>query len=95
MDKWNELGLKPMQASRIAAPLVDGCVAWLECRVLPERSVETRYDLFIAEVLAASADDRVCSEGRWHFDADELRTVHYAAGGQYFTTGQLYIGRTK
>jgi flavin reductase (DIM6/NTAB) family NADH-FMN oxidoreductase RutF len=70
-----------MTASRIAVPLIDGRVAWLECRVLREPSVETRYDLFIAEALASSADVQVASAGRWPFDADELRTVHYAAGG--------------
>ena len=44
-----------MSPSRIAAPLVAGCVAWLECKVLDERPTEQRYDLFIAEVVAEEA----------------------------------------
>jgi flavin reductase (DIM6/NTAB) family NADH-FMN oxidoreductase RutF len=87
VDKWSRFGLGTLPASRIAAPLVDGCIAWLECRVLEERATERKYDLFIAEVVAASADDRVFSAGRWHFDDDGLRTIHYVAGGQFFAIG--------
>ncbi len=93
-DKWAGEGLATLPADRIGAPLVDGCIAWLECRLLEERDVERKYDLFIAEVVAASADDRVFSGGRWHFDDPALKTVHYVAGGQFFTIGDPVTGRT-
>ncbi|HEX7686758.1 MAG TPA: flavin reductase family protein [Burkholderiaceae bacterium] len=71
------------------APLVEGCVAWLECRRLPEAHVEQAYDLFLGEVVAAWADDRVFRDGRWHFaDADPaLRTLHHIAGGHFLAIG--------
>ena len=71
-------------------PLVLGCVAWLLCRVIPEPHNEQAYDLFIGEVTAAWADPRVFSDGRWHFESapDELRTLHYVAGGQFYATGE-------
>jgi len=71
------------------APLVEGCVAWLECRRIPEEHVEKRYDLFLGEVIAAWADDRVFRDGRWHFaDADpSLRSIHHIAGGHFFAIG--------
>jgi flavin reductase (DIM6/NTAB) family NADH-FMN oxidoreductase RutF len=87
-DKWSRCGVGMLPASRIAAPLVAGCVAWLECRVLDERPTERRYDLFIAEVVAAAADDRVFSDGRWHFADEADKTLHYVAGGQFFATGE-------
>lgn len=90
-DKWARCAVGTLPASRIAAPLVDGCVAWLECRVLDERPTERRYDLFIAEVVAASADDRVFSAGRWHFADAADRTLHYVAGGQFFATGEALL----
>lgn len=94
VDKWSRFGIATLPASRIAAPLVDGCIAWLECRVLDERPTERRYDLFIAEVVAAWADERVFSAGRWHFEDDALRTLHYVAGGQFFATGAAHaVGR--
>ncbi len=94
-DKWSQYGLSSIPASRIDAPLVAGCIAWLECRVLEERAVEQKYDLFIADVVAASADDRVFSAGRWHFDDAELKTVHYVAGRQFFTIGEPVMGRPR
>ena len=70
-------------------PLVHGCAAWLVCRVIPEPHNQQAYDLFIGEVVAAWADDRVFRNGHWEFDTapDELRTLHYVAGGQFYATG--------
>lgn len=89
-DKWSEVGLSYFAAEKITAPLVEGCVGWLECRIIPEPHNEQRYDLFLAEVVAAWADPRVFSDGRWHFDGTDstLRTLHYVAGGQFFATGE-------
>ena len=78
-----------LPSSAIAAPGIGGAIAWLECRVIPEPSIQTRHDLFLAEVVAARADARVYRDGRWHFDdaPDELRSLHYVAGGQFLTIG--------
>jgi flavin reductase (DIM6/NTAB) family NADH-FMN oxidoreductase RutF len=92
LDKWQALGLMPFPATRIGTPLLEGCVAWLECRVRPEPDIERRYDLFIADVVAASADDRVFVDGRWRFGEDDLRTLHHVAGGQFYTTGAPCLG---
>jgi flavin reductase (DIM6/NTAB) family NADH-FMN oxidoreductase RutF len=69
--------------------LVQGCAAWLLCRVIPEPHNQQTYDLFIGEVVAAWANDRVFRNGHWEFDTapDELRTLHYVAGGQFYATG--------
>lgn len=87
VDKFAFAGLTPFPAQAIGAPLVEGCVAWLECRVLPRPDNERRHDLFLAEVLAAQADDRVFRDGRWCFDDDKLRTLHYFGGGSFALTG--------
>jgi len=70
-------------------PLVADSAAWLICRVLPEPHNQETYDLFIGEVAAAWADDRVFRNGHWHFDdvGDDLKTLHYIAGGQFYRTG--------
>ncbi|EER59870.1 flavin reductase domain protein FMN-binding [Acidovorax delafieldii 2AN] len=69
--------------------LVQGCAAWLLCHVIPEPHNQQAYDLFIGEVVAAWADERVFRNGHWEFDTapDELRTLHYVAGGQFYATG--------
>jgi flavin reductase (DIM6/NTAB) family NADH-FMN oxidoreductase RutF len=88
-NKLLKHGVTTFAATQVEAPLVGGCVAWLECRVVPEPHNQNTYDLFIGTVVAAWADSRVFSDGRWHFDdaPDELRTLHYIAGGEFFVTG--------
>jgi flavin reductase (DIM6/NTAB) family NADH-FMN oxidoreductase RutF len=93
VDKEATLGLGYLHDGDDAMPRVAGCVAWLACRLLPEPQVQQAYDLFLGEVMAAWADRRVFSAGRWHFDGhDELRTLHHIAGGAYFTPGSMVQG---
>jgi len=89
-DKFEHYGLATFAGEQIAAPLLEHCVGWLECRLLREPHNEERYDLFIGEVVAAQADVRVFSAGRWHFGEgdDALRTLHHIAGGAFFTIGE-------
>ncbi len=88
-DKLQRHGVRLFHAPGHAVPLVHGCAGWLVCRVLPEPRNEQAYDLFIGEVVAAWADERVFRDGHWHFDEapDALRTLHYVAGGQFYATG--------
>jgi flavin reductase (DIM6/NTAB) family NADH-FMN oxidoreductase RutF len=92
VDKLAKNGVTTSPASRVGAPLVEGCVAWLECKVIPEPGVAERYDLLIAEVVAAWADDRCFVDGRWCFASDDDRTIHHIAGGSYFVTGEPLNG---
>lgn len=90
-DKFAAFGIETFAASKIEAPLVTGCVAWLECRIIPEPHIQDTYDLFLAEVVAAQADSRVFSDGRWHFEGhDGLRTIHHISGGNFFATGEAF-----
>ncbi|SDP54668.1 NADH-FMN oxidoreductase RutF, flavin reductase (DIM6/NTAB) family [Ralstonia sp. 25mfcol4.1] len=88
IDKFAAYGLQTFTGSVIGAPLLEGCAAWLECRLLPEPAIQAGYDLFLGEVVAAHADSRVFSEGRWHFTGhDSLRTIHHVAGGHFLVDG--------
>ncbi len=88
-DKLAGLQLQTFPGERIDVPMLAGCIAWLECKVIPDDS--QRYDLIIGEVVAAYADNRVYSHNRWHFGDDpDARTVHYVAGGTFFVTGDAF-----
>lgn len=95
-NKFVAFDLPTFAACKIAAPLVNGCVAWLECKVIPEPHIQDTYDLFLGEVVAAYADARVFSQDvnghfRWHFDGhDELRTIHHIAGGNFMAIGEAF-----
>ncbi len=90
-NKFAAFDLPTFAASKIAAPLVAGCVAWLECKLIAEPHIQDAYDLFLGEVVAAHADERVFSNGHWHFDGhDELRTIHHVAGGNFMAIGEAF-----
>jgi len=87
-DKFAHYGLSTFASTSIDAPMLNGCVAWLECKLIVESPIQNSYDLFVADVVAAYADERVFSAGHWHFDGhDQLRTLHHVAGGAFFATG--------
>jgi flavin reductase (DIM6/NTAB) family NADH-FMN oxidoreductase RutF len=89
LDKFAAFALQTFPGRRIDVPMLAGCVAWLECKVIPDDS--QRHDMILAEVLAAYADSRVYSNNRWHFgDHPDLRTCHYVAGGTFFATGDAF-----
>lgn len=89
-DKFSELGIATFAGAKVGAPLVDGCVGWLECRVIPEPQVQQRYDLFIGEIVAAWADVRAFKNGHWVFEEGGPRSIHYVAGGNFFETGAAF-----
>jgi len=90
VDKFCMPGVEALAASLVSAPLIAGCLAWLECRVIPEPHIQKAYDLFLGEVVAAWADPEVFSNGRWHFPDAERRSIHYLAGGRFFATGEPF-----
>jgi len=88
-NKFSSFGLETFDAKHIAAPLMKECVAWMECKVIPDAS--QRYDLFIAEVVASYVDSSVFHDNQWDFGADPLdRTMHYISNGEYFETGERF-----
>ncbi|EOQ65229.1 hypothetical protein F935_00889 [Acinetobacter calcoaceticus ANC 3811] len=89
-NKLNEFGVKLFYQDGSQTPLVEGCVAWLLCKLIPEPHNQEAHDLFIGEVVSAWADDRVFKDGHWQFDdvPIELKTLHYIAGGQFYVIGQ-------
>ncbi|MDP3425042.1 MAG: flavin reductase family protein [Burkholderiaceae bacterium] len=93
-DKLHKHGVQLFSVPGSGVPLVQGCVGWLLCRLISEPHNQQTYDLFIGEVTAAWADDRVFSQGRWHFEqADNaLRTIHHVAGGSYLVSGDTIQG---
>lgn len=85
-DKFARLGIAARPGPVLGMPLIEqGCVAWLECRLIPEPHTEAAYDTCFAEVVAAAADARVFSQGRWHVadEAPALHTLHYLGAGQF------------
>lgn len=71
-------------------PMLANCAGWIMCKLISEPHHQTNHDLFIGKVLSAWADDQIFENGRWKFEqmGDEWRTLHYIAGGQFYTIGK-------
>lgn len=90
MDKFQRFGLSARTDPVLGLPVIEaGCAAWLVCRLIPERHTEDAYDTCFGEVLAAAADPRIFSKGRWTFDAEnaDLQTIHHLGGGTFVRAG--------
>ena len=84
LDKFETVGLTPIAASRVRAPLIAECCANLECRVVDTREVN-RYCLFILEVLKAWIDP-----ARKH-----SHTIHHMGSGAFMVSGKTIQLRSR
>ena len=89
-DKIAAHGLEARPGPVLGLPVIEqGCAAWLECRLIPERHAEDTYDTCFGEVVAAAADPRIFSDGHWTFGADntDIQTVHHLGAGLFVVPG--------
>jgi flavin reductase (DIM6/NTAB) family NADH-FMN oxidoreductase RutF len=84
-DKFERYGVEAFDGPALGLPLVAGCVAWLECRLIREPHAEEAYDTCFGEVVSAQADARVFDGGHWSYrdDNTELHTLHHLGGGHF------------
>jgi flavin reductase (DIM6/NTAB) family NADH-FMN oxidoreductase RutF len=78
VDKFERLGLTPIPARRVSAPLVAECFANLECRVVDTRMVG-RYNMFILEVVKAWVERT----------RRRPRTLHHQGFGKFVIDGEV------
>jgi len=96
-SKLADAGIGNLRLAGDSLPFVEGCSAWLACRLVPEPHNQAAYDLFIGEVVGAWADDRVFRDGRWHFEevGPEWRSIHHVAGGHFYAIGEAMQARSE
>jgi len=85
VDKFARHGITAFAGLSLGLPLIEGCVAWMECRRIAEPHSEAAYDTFFGEVVSAQADARVFENGRWSIGDDDadLHTLHHLGGGRF------------
>lgn len=96
-DKFGRYGIASFPGPVLGLPLVEGCVAWLECRVLPEPRTEQAYDTWFVEVVAALAHPGVFAGGHWSFRPDNraLHTLHHLGGGNFAVAAETVVGHVR
>lgn len=89
-DKFSRFSIPFVNSPTFGLPLIEqGCAAWLECRLIPDKQASEKFDTLFAQVIMAAADKRVFSNGHWLFNDENkhLRTLHYLGDGNFLTTG--------
>ena len=88
--KLEESGAEFFKMPGWEIPLMKGCAAWVICKHIPRPENEKDFDLFVGEVVAAWADERVFKDGHWLFETapDDMKTLHYVAGGHFYKIGE-------
>ena len=81
-DKFSEVGLTPKPARALKVPVIEECIAHLECK-LAEKIPIGDHTLFVGEVIAAYANEGAFT-GEF-LDLGKVR-VPYQVGGDFFTT---------
>jgi flavin reductase (DIM6/NTAB) family NADH-FMN oxidoreductase RutF len=84
-NKLESSGLEAYSGQRIDAPLLEGCLAWIECGL---RDVISTGDhtLFVGEVLRVQALDEAYA-GNWLLETPEFSPLTYIGGTSYAVVG--------
>ena len=86
VDKFKEMGLTPIPASEVKAPMIKESPVNIECKVrqiLPLGS----HDMFLADVVAVHADEKYMDE-KHKFPLEQAEPIIYSHGS-YFGCGEL------
>ena len=77
VNKFEKIGLTPVAAKFVKAPIIAECYASLECKVLDMKLV-TKYNFFILEVVQAWVDPA----------RKNSRTIHHQGEGKFMVAGR-------
>ena len=83
-DKLEASRVPFFKGKTVDAPLLEGCLGWLEC-TLHDYYTTGDHTLFIGKVVDAHADTDGFDfeEGRWELDDDEYKPLMYLGGRTY------------
>ena len=88
--KFSEMGLTPIPASKIKAPLIKESPVNIECIVKEIKELGSHH-MFISEVVAVNADEKYFDEKTGLFKLNDAAPICYSHG-KYYETGKL-IGK--
>jgi flavin reductase (DIM6/NTAB) family NADH-FMN oxidoreductase RutF len=91
LNKLELTRLPTFRARKVDAPLLEGCVGWIECGVHDAYNIGD-HTLFIGKIAAVSADNDAFGE-TWLLNDPELRPLHYLGVNFYGTLGHRLEAR--
>lgn len=85
VDKYEKMGLTPMKAEMVKAPLIKESPVNIECMVQDVKALGT-HDMFIAKVVAVHADEKYM-DGKNRFHFEQAEPIVYSHGS-YMALGE-------
>lgn len=82
VDKFLTIGLTPYEGAEVRAPLIAECIGHLECGVV-ERFSTGDHDLFVGEIVAASAEEAAFDGEKWTLVDEEVKPLQHLGGSFY------------
>ncbi len=91
LDKFELTKLPTLKARKVGAPLIEGCIGYIECGLEDALRVGD-HTLFVGRVVAASADDEAFDE-TWLLADDDYKPLHYLGLSRYAILGEKMEAR--
>ncbi|MBR5282729.1 MAG: flavin reductase family protein [Alistipes sp.] len=86
-DKFREMGLTPVMAEQVKAPIIDESPVAIECRVKQIIPLGT-HDMFLAEVVNVQVDEEFIDAESGKLDLQRADLITYCHG-EYFHLGDV------
>lgn len=86
VNKLELAKLPTFKATKVSAPLIAGCLAWVECGLEDALRVGD-HTLFVGRVLVVQAEGEAFDE-TWLVEDPQFRPLHYLGLDRYATLGQ-------
>jgi len=91
LDKFELTKLPTFKARKVGAPLIEGCIGYIECGLEDALRIGD-HTLFVGRVVAASADDEAFKE-TWLLADDDYKPLHYLGLSRYAILGETLEAR--
>lgn len=85
-NKFKEMGLTPIKATQVKAPLIKESPISIECKVTEIKELGS-HDMFLAEVVAVNADKKYLDKETEAFDLSKANPITYSHG-HYYAVGK-------
>jgi len=91
LDKFELTKLPTFKARKVGAPLIEGCIGYIECGLEDALRIGD-HTLFVGRVVAASANDEAFDE-TWLLADDDCKPLHYLGLSRYAILGETLEAR--
>jgi flavin reductase (DIM6/NTAB) family NADH-FMN oxidoreductase RutF len=91
LDKFELTKLPTLKARKVEAPLIEGCIGYIECGLEDALRIGD-HTLFVGRVVAASVDDEAFDE-TWLLADDDHKPLHYLGLNRYAILGEKLEAR--